>query len=142
MFKGKFMKAVVAFTITAAALTVTAGTASATDVGGDGNPNNSCPNGYTVTSAPITKAGQTIGLVEMRWSWGCGGNWTRTTSYIGARRLQSHIDTNPWDGRDTYGDDFATQNWSPFRRVAPTQPMCSAGYIEDGGTFYWNYVCA
>jgi hypothetical protein len=122
--------------------TVTTGTAAATDVGGDGNPYVSCPNGYTVASANIMRGGQTIGLVELRWSWACGGNWTRTTSYIGARTLTSFIDTNPWDGRETYADDFATQNASPFRRVAPSQGMCSNGFIEDGGGLYSASVCA
>ncbi|CRK57720.1 hypothetical protein [Alloactinosynnema sp. L-07] len=142
MRTGNLVNIVSAVAVAMAGLIVTTGTAAATDVGGDGNPANVCPNGYTVASAPILRNGQTIGLVEMRWSWTCGGNWTRTTSYIGARQLQSMIDTNPWDGRETWADDYATQNWSPFRRVAPSQGMCSNGFIEDGGALYHASICA
>src|SRR4051794_38036465 len=78
---------------------VTAAPASAQDYGGDGNPAVDCPNGYTVASANIVENGTVIGLVEMRWSWACSGNWTRTTSYIGARNLYSEIYASPSDSR-------------------------------------------
>jgi hypothetical protein len=113
-------------------------TASATDVGGDGNPAVDCANGYTVASRPIERNGQTIGLVEMRWSWACSGNWTRTTSYIGARNLRSGINTQPFDDSFTYADDYAVQNFSPYRRVASTQSMCSYGTIIDENGYGWG----
>ncbi|CRK57721.1 hypothetical protein [Alloactinosynnema sp. L-07] len=119
------------------AMVGTALPASATDVGGDGNPAVDCPNGYTVASRTIERNGQVIGTVEMRWSWACSGNWTRTTSYIGARQLRSGINTQPFD-RHTYGDDYAVQNWSPYRRVAPTQSMCSYGQIIDENGYGWG----
>ncbi|NGY63067.1 hypothetical protein G7043_29510 [Lentzea sp. NEAU-D13] len=125
----------------AAGMLVNVSPASAVDVGGNGNPYYDCPNAFTVASTNITRNGQVIGLVEMRWSWSCSGNWTRTTSYIGARSLYSAIDKNP-NENTAYGLDYATQNWSPYWRVAASQPMCSYASIQDGGTYYYGTVCA
>jgi len=116
--------------------------ASATDSGGDGNPVN-CANAQPVASVPIIGGnGATIGLVEMRWSAACSGNWTRTTSYIGNQRLVSVIETSPYT-RQAVGDDYATSNWSPYLRVAPSQRMCSTGSIFNSiGEQFWGQVCS
>lgn len=114
--------------------TWSAGAASAADTGGNGNPLASCPNAYTVASAPITSGGRQVGLVELRWSWACSGNWARTTSYVGVRTLTSviQIGVPPYNPVAT-GQDNAAQNFSPFLRVAPTQRMCAHGYIAGVG---------
>lgn len=120
----------------------TAPAASATDIGGDGNPYTDCGTGQTVASAPIHHGGRRIGVVEMRWSWQCSGNWTRTTSEIGARNLLSSIDTYPYDGRDTISDDHATSHWTRYRRVAPDREMCSIGMIHEQGDWRGVRVCS
>jgi hypothetical protein len=121
-----------AATVFAASVTLAGGlmggTASA-DVGGNGNPYNDCPNGQTIASANIYQNGSVIGLVELRWSWACSGNWTRTTSYIGAKTLISEVWKDP-SGGYAMGDDYATQNWSPYVVVSPSQRMCFNGVIR------------
>jgi hypothetical protein len=117
--------------------------ASATDYGGDGNPATDCPNAYTAASAPITdSAGTTIGLVELRWSYSCSGNWTRTTSYNGTRSLVSVVG-NSDDTVEASADDVASQNFTPYLRVPASQRMCAAGYINAGNNqWYGNAVCS
>lgn len=141
---GRTIRAMVlVVTMAAAGLVGVASNASATDIGGNGNPAVSCPNGYTVKSANIYRNGAVIGKVEMRWSWACSGNWTRTTSYIGATHLYSRIQKNPWDGTYAIGDDYGyAQNWSPYLRVSPSQSMCSVGVVYVGSTPYSSAVCA
>ncbi|MFJ8045466.1 hypothetical protein ACIRBX_33660 [Kitasatospora sp. NPDC096147] len=106
--------------------------ASATDLGGDGNPYYDCPNARTIASAPIVRNGSTIGLVEMRWSSACSGNWTRTTSYIGARRIDSQITDDPVT-RLAQSYEVTTQNFSFYLRVPASKRMCSVGTIFDNG---------
>lgn len=141
---GRTIRAMVlVVTMAAAGLVGVASNASATDVGGNGNPAVSCPNGYTVKSANIYRSGTNtvIGQVEIRWSWACSGNWTRTTSYLGVRHLFSTI-AYPSGSPYAYGDDYGySQNWSPYIRVASNQTMCATGWIEDNG-WHSATVCA
>lgn len=79
----------------------------------------------------------------MRWSSACSGNWTRVTSYIGSQTLIAQIEFDPWNGSYARGEDYATSNWSPYFRVAPTQRMCSSGTIlPDDSHFYFGAVCS
>lgn len=101
------------------------------DSGGDGNPFVSCPNGYSIAQAPIMNGSQQVGLVELRWSYSCGGNWARTTSYIGARDLQAHTYRANGTGVRAMGwDSGVTQNVSPFIRVGASERMCAYGSVR------------
>ncbi|MGW2477042.1 hypothetical protein [Streptomyces sp. NPDC001665] len=106
--------------------------AAATDYGGDGNPAVGCGGGQTIASANIVNAGTVVGIVELRWSWACGGNWTRTTSYVGTKTLESYTEV-PRTGRNSRAVDVGTSNWSPYLRVAPSERVCSWGrvFIND-----------
>jgi hypothetical protein len=114
-----------------AALTVLLGvpqSAAAQDVGGNGNPLVSCPGGYVVASAPITRSnGQVVGRVELWWAWSCGGNWARTTSYIGAQPLQAQVIEADPPKTGAWATDTAAWNVSPFIRVASNRRMCAIG---------------
>ena len=55
-------------------------------------------------------------------------------------RLVSHID--PPNGQGATGDDVATQNWSPYLRVAASDPMCSSGYMYYNGGIYGTEFCS
>ncbi|GAA1957417.1 hypothetical protein [Kitasatospora viridis] len=115
--------------IGAAALSA-APAASATDSGGDGNPATDCPGGYTVASTSIHDYnGAVVGLVEMRWSAACSGNWTRVTSYIGSYHLEAEIGEGADYTPSAIANDTATQNFTPYLRVSPSQYMCSLGTI-------------
>jgi len=116
--------------------------ASAADYGGDGNPATDCPNAYTVASAPITNgSGATIGLVELRWSYACSGNWSRTTSYIGTQFLNPGVYV-PDGGAWASSTDVATQDFTRYLRVSPTQEVCASGVIETGTGWWGNTVCS
>ncbi|NEC68751.1 hypothetical protein [Streptomyces sp. SID9727] len=106
--------------------------AAAADYGGDGNPSADCAGGQTIASANIVNAGTVVGVVEMRWSWACSGNWTRTTSYVGTKTLESYTEV-PRTGRNSRAVDTGTSNWSPYLRVAPSERVCSWGrvFIND-----------
>lgn len=133
---------VAAVATTAAALLATAPAAHAEDIGGNGNPAVACPNAQTIATTNILRDGAVIGRVEMRWSSACSGNWTRTTSLIGAHELDSSIRVAPSGSPIAWGIDVATQNFSPYLRVAPTQRMCSFGAIVIGDLHYNAEVCS
>ncbi|MGW4369499.1 hypothetical protein ACWEKT_28025 [Nocardia takedensis] len=122
-----------AFALSAAALVLGASSAHATDVGGDGNPATDCSGGYTVQSATVYYDFQAVGLVELRWSYACSGNWTRTTSYIGARPLYSqvYLESNPAD--EAHSWDNATSHFTRYIQVAPSDRVCVRGEINVGG---------
>ncbi|WP_328917521.1 MULTISPECIES: hypothetical protein [unclassified Streptomyces] len=128
----KLRTAVAAAALVGAGLLGAAPDAAATDSGGDGNPAVDCANGQTIASASITNAGVVVGLVEMRWSWACSGNWTRTTSYVGSKTLESYTEA-PRTGQNSLAVDVGTSNWSPYLRVAPSERVCSWGrvYLAD-----------
>lgn len=128
----KRLRLVGAATLIGAAL-CTPATASATDYGGNGNPATDCSGGYTVASAQVVYDFQTVGLVELRWSAACQGNWTRTTSYIGSRPLYSQIYVQANETVKASAGDTATSHFTPYLRVAPSTRMCSFGQINVGG---------
>lgn len=107
--------------------------AHATDYGGDGNPASGCTGGYTVASAPVVYDGNTVGLVELRWSAACGGNWTRTTSYIGARDLYSKVYLQNDPGLAATSFDTATSHFTRYIRVNPSDRVCAFGQVNVGG---------
>ncbi|MDH6108831.1 hypothetical protein P3T36_002249 [Kitasatospora sp. MAP12-15] len=127
-----------------AALVGGAPSASATDSGGNGNPATDCPNGSTVASTNIYDYnGAVVGLVEMRWSAACSGNWTRVTSKYGAYHLEAVIGEGVNYDPGAVANDIATQNFTPYLRVAPSQYMCSLGTIAVTNDIqYTAQVCS
>jgi hypothetical protein len=137
-------KATMTLAIIGAVLLGGAPGASATDSGGNGNPAIDCPNGYTVASTPIYDYnGAVAGLVEMRWSATCSGNWTRVTSYIGTYHLEAVIGVGTNYDPGAIANDITTQNFTPYLRVAPSQYMCSLGTIAVTNDIqYTAQVCS
>jgi hypothetical protein len=138
----------------------TAAPAQATDNGGDGNAQTDCSNGYTVAAATIygsrgSTAGQPIGQVQLRWSYACGGNWSRVVLYGGLYstpvNIQQEVDA---EGRSAISDDTVsvpsggTTAWTRYLRLANTQSTaCAYVWLSgDFGTMNYHtngaHVCA
>jgi hypothetical protein len=121
---------VLAVTVVAAATTlVTAGPAHASDWGGDGDPT-TCSNVITVKTAPIygsrgPTAGKQIGELQLRWSWGCSGNWSRVVLWGGMYSSQVTVEQSvSAEGRSAgatnyvYTGSGGTSAWTPYVRLA------------------------
>lgn len=66
-------------------------------------------NAYTVTSRLITDSrGGRLALLELRWSTTCRTNWTRMTSYQGARLMRGYIDRPSTGSSLTFGGTFSS----------------------------------
>lgn len=117
--------------------------ASATDLGGDGNPSH-CLNAYTVASATIYDYnGAKVGLLELRWSASCSGNWARLTSGIGVQVLFAGIQYDPDIRIYASAVDLAAANFSPYMIVPASQRMCAVGNIRvDEAHQYSATVCS
>lgn len=108
--------------------------ASAADSGGNGSPTTSCPNGYTVKSAPLVGTrgptkGKVIGRLELRWSWACHGNWSRVvlfgnSGYSNTVNVEQIVQS---EGRKASANDWirpgsaGASSWTPFIRLANSQ---------------------
>ncbi len=137
-------------------LMVNTTSASAVDWGGNGNPATSCPNGYTVKSAPLVgtrgpTAGKVIGHVQLRWSWACGGNWSRVVLYGGmytnSVTVEQIVES---EGRRAGAYDRVTPGssgtsaWTPYLRLANSQSRaCAQAWASsDFGTLNFHTVGA
>lgn len=138
--------AAVIVAMVAAALLAAPHPARAADHGGVANPATACPNGYTVVSADIRDSrGFVIGRVDLRWAYSCGGNWARTTSYVGNRTLESRVAPDSWfggPGAATSTDYNVTQNWSFYISRLPSAPACAKGSVVNSGHWYSATVCS
>ncbi|MFE9851450.1 hypothetical protein ACFYPN_22030 [Streptomyces sp. NPDC005576] len=65
------------------------------------------------------------------------------TSYIGTHWLYADISFDPYNPNTARGEDYATQNWSPYIRVSASQRMCASGIIVVSDTEqYFGNVCS
>ena len=159
MFKlvGRIVAALtVAILLTLGLGTIGAVSASAADWGGDGNPAAGCNNGFVVKSVPLVgqrgpTAGKVIGNVELRWSWACGGNWSRVVLYGGMYpntvTVEQVVES---EGRRAGANDRVTpgslgaSSWTPFLRLANSQSTaCAQAWVSSNfGTLNFHTVGA
>ncbi|MCM0621781.1 hypothetical protein [Nocardioides bruguierae] len=108
--------------------------ASAADFGGNGNPATSCSNAYTVKSAPLVGSrgptrGKVVGVLQLRWSWTCHGNWSRVvlygnSGYSDTVNVEQIVES---EGRRAGANDWirpgssGASSWTPFIRLANSQ---------------------
>lgn len=131
---------------------VPATSASATDWGGDGNPNVSCPGGYTVKAANIygtrgVTKGKIIGQVQLRWSSTCRGQWSRVvlygglyTNYVTIEQIvQSEGRTAGANDRVLHGT-AGNSTWTPYLRLADSRSRaCAQAWVSsDFGTLNFH----
>ncbi|MEU3626781.1 hypothetical protein [Amycolatopsis coloradensis] len=121
--------------------------AHAGDEGGVANPATACPNGYTVKAADIHDfRGFRIGRVDLRWAYSCGGNWARTTSYVGSvSQVESRVAMGDWlsGPGSAFSYDYNTaQNWTYYISIRPDAPACAKGRLFYQGYWHEATVCS
>ncbi|MFE2959479.1 hypothetical protein [Nocardia tengchongensis] len=126
---------------------VSAPNANAHNEGGVADPTSACPNGYTVKSADIhDRHNFVIGRVELRWAYSCGGNWARTTSYVGDRpEIESRVARGDWlsGPGSAYAVDYnVNQNWTYYISIRPSDPACAKGSLHYQGYWQEATVCS
>lgn len=137
----------------------TASPSAASDWGGDGSPTN-CSNAYTVKSKAIYGSrgalkGKVIGSVQLRWSWGCHGNWSRVVLYGGMYSNRVTVEQQVRsEGRAAGANDSVVPGsagasaWTPYLRLknSASRACAQAWVSSDFGTlnFHTNgaEVCA
>ena len=133
--------------VAAAATLVTAAPAHATDWGGDGDPT-TCSSVSTVKTVPIYGSrGPTMGLqigeLQLRWSWGCYGNWSRVVLWGGMYTSSVTIEQSvSSEGRSANSADFVytgtggTSAWTRYVHLANSSSTAcvNATVSSDFGT--------